>query len=125
MKRFTPCTLFCTALMLSFISATAFAKDPDCTHREAWPSGMAFTQLGNAGLVKPGEVDAAKTVVTRLASEKLRKNRYRQVHWVKFTKLSGEELSAITVNEVSHHECSESGVDVYLISKRYGDAPLK
>jgi hypothetical protein len=86
---------------------------------------MAFTHLKNAGWIKPDSLDTSKTTVTRLASEKLRKNLYRQVHLVKFTQLSGEELSAITVNEVSWDECSMSKGDVYLINQRHGDYSSK
>lgn len=109
------------AVLLQGSSACAGAKDPDCTDPDAWPSGMAFTHLKNAGIIQAGELDSAKTSVTRLASEKIGKNLYRQVHLVRFTKISGDELSAITVNEASTQECSMSGVDVYLVSSRFGN----
>lgn len=109
------------AICLQSTSSYAAAKDPDCTHPDAWPSGMAFTHLKNSGVIQSGELDSAKTSVVRLASQKTGKNLYRQVHRVHFTKISGEVLIAITVNDVSTQECSMSGVDVYLVSKRLGD----
>lgn len=99
----------------------AMAKDPDCTNPNVWPGGMAFTHLKNAGVFRSEELDSTKTSVFRLASEKVGRGLYRQVHLVRFTKLSGEQVSAITVNEVSKQECSMSGVDVHLISKSLGD----
>jgi hypothetical protein len=99
----------------------ALAKTPDCTHPDAWPSGMAFTHLKNAGVVDNDLFDFKKTQVTRLASEKIAKDLYRQVHLVRFFKNSGEQVSAITVNEVSSQECSMSNVDVYLVSRQLGN----
>lgn len=103
------------------IASNAMAKDPDCTHPNAWPSGMAFTYLKNAGVLRSEEVDFTKTSVARLASERVGKNLYRQVHLVRFMKTTGEQVSAIAVNEVSRQECSMSGVDVYLVSQHLGD----
>lgn len=108
------------AICLQSTSSYAATKDPDCTHPDAWPSGMAFTHLKNAGAIQAGELDSAKTSVVRLASQKTGKNLYRQVHRVHFTKISGEVLTVITVNDVSTQECSMSDVDVYLVSKRLG-----
>jgi hypothetical protein len=111
------------AILLVFAAAStwALAKDPDCTNPEAWPAGMAFTHLKNTGVVDNDALDFKKTKVTRLASERVGKDLYRQVHLVRFVRTSGEPVSAITVNEVSRQECSMSGVDVYLVSKRLGD----
>jgi hypothetical protein len=111
---------FISALTIS-LAPYAAAKVPDCTHRDAYPSGMAFTYLKNAGVFRDDELDVEKTTVKRLASEKISKDIYRQVHLIRFTKLSGVQFSAITINEVSAVECSMSGVDVFLISKRLGD----
>lgn len=114
------CQLIVAALPLTF-SQWALAKNPDCTHPDAWPSGMAFSQMKNAGLVDNDILDFTKTKVIRLASEKVGKDVYRQVHLVHFIKKSGEKVDAITVNEVSHQECSMSDVDVYVVSKRLGN----
>jgi hypothetical protein len=108
-------TLFAT------FSICAFAKVPDCTNPDAWPAGMAFTHLKNAGIVDNDVVDFKKTQVKRLASEKIGENLFRQVHFVCFFKRSGEQIQVITVNEVSSEECSMSGVDVYLVSEKIGD----
>lgn len=97
----------------------AFADIPDCTNPDAWPAGMAFTRLKNDGILDNNILDFAKTKVTRLASEKIRKNLYRQVHMVYFFKKSGARIDAITVNDVSHQECSMSDVEVYIVSKQF------
>lgn len=111
----------CVALTLLLLSSSVMAKNPDCSHPDSWPGSMAFATLKNAGLVDNDTVDFKKTQVVYLASEKIGKDLYRQVHLVSFVKTSGEKVEAITVNEASHQECSMSGVDVYVVSKRLGD----
>lgn len=106
---------------LAACSTLLHAKAPDCTNPNAWPAGMAFTHLKNSGIVDHDSVDIRKTEVKRLASEKIGKNLYRQVHLVRFIRAGGEPITAITVNEASSEECSMSGVDVYLVSKELGD----
>jgi hypothetical protein len=107
--------------VLAAVPALALAKTPDCTNPDSWPAGVAFTHLKNAGVVNNDSLDFKKTRVTRLASEKIGKDLYRQVHLVRFFKISGEPILAIAINEVSSQECSMSNVDVYLVSSRLGD----
>lgn len=120
------CFLTAAAAVLFGVGAEVYAKSPDCSHPDAWPSGMAFTHLKNAGMVDNDSLDAKKTRVSRLASERIGKHRYdgkavyRQVHLVQFFKKSGEPIEVITVNDASHIECSMSDVDVYVISKHLG-----
>ncbi len=110
------------SLMLFLIfSSCAFAKAPDCTSPDAWPAGMAFTYLKNAGIVDNATLDFSKTAVTRLASEKVDKDLYRQIHLIRFTKKSGEQVVVITVNDVSSDECSMSDVGVYVVTKQLGN----
>jgi hypothetical protein len=110
-----------TLFMLTLSSFWVSAKPPECTNANAWPAAMAFTHLKNGGIVSNDELDFKKTLVTRLASEKIGKDLYRQIHLVRFVRTSGEPVEAITVNDASSKECSMSGVDVYLITKRFGD----
>ena len=119
-----PYRLTISAVLVA-LSTFVYAKTPDCTHPDAWPASMAFTHLKNAGVVDNDVLDFKKTKVTRLVSEKVGKDFYRQVHLVRFFKTSGEQVLAITVNEVSNQECSMSNVDVYLVSKQLGDYSLK
>lgn len=116
---------FLFLVLLMALSTIAFAKIPNCTRPDGWPAGMAFTHLKNAGALDNSGLDFSETKVTRLASEKIGKDLYRQVHLVKFVKHSGEAVLAMTVNEVSSQECSMSGVDVYLVSKQLGDYSAK
>jgi hypothetical protein len=108
-------------LMLAATSFWVSAKTPDCTNPDSWPAAMAFTHLKNDGVVNNDELDFKKTRVTRLASEKIGRDLYRQIHLVQFIGKSGKPVDVITVNEASSQECSMSGVDVYLITKRLGD----
>ena len=111
------------AVSILVLSFPVFAKSPDCTGPERWPSSMAFVYLKNAEIIDSDTLDFDKPRVVRLASEKIGKDRYRQVHRVTFVKKSGEPLVVITVNDASHEECSVSGVDVYAVSKYLGDTP--
>jgi hypothetical protein len=55
-----------------------------------------------------------------LASEKIGKDLYRQIHYVVFTEKSGRTIEVITSNDASNVECSMSAVKVFVVSKRLG-----
>ena len=111
------------AVSILVLSFPVFAKSPDCTGPERWPSSMAFVYLKNAEIIDSDTLDFDKTRTVRLASEKIGKDLYRQVHLITFVKKSGEIVKTITLNDASHEECSVSGVDVYVVSKYLGDTP--
>ncbi len=93
------------------------AKDPDCS--EGWATPMTFAQLKNAGITDNDKIDFSKTKTTRLASEKIGKDLYRQVYYVKLTEQSGKLIEAIAVHNASQEDCSESGVEVFLVSQHF------
>jgi len=111
--------LFAVAIL---VSSTA-AQTPDYTGTEHWPTMMALTQLKNAGITDPTKIDFTKTKTVRLASEKIGKDLYRQVHRVTFTEKSGKVIEVITLNNVSSKEGSESAVEVFIVTKRLGKYP--
>ena len=82
---------------------------------------MAIGYLKDAGITNNDELNIEKTKTVRLASDKIGKDLYRQIHLVTFTKKSGETIQVITSNDASNEECSMSGVEVYLVSKRLGE----
>ena len=84
---------------------------------------MTQATLKNAGLLDNGEIDFSRTRVIRIASEKIGADRYRQVHRITFTKKSGETLEVIAVNDASHSECSESGVEIFLVARHFPASP--
>src|SRR5438045_3406526 len=122
-RFFTVCAgLLCLALAHHFEARSAQAQSvvssapsrghlspPDCTGPEDWPASIAFVHLKNAGLTNNDKLDFAKTTVVRLASERISKRLYRQVHDVTFTEKSGRTLEVITVSDASNEECSEGG----------------
>ncbi len=81
---------------------------------------MALVHLNNAGITNGSKVDPKKTKTLRLASERIGKDLYHQIHHVTFTETSGKIVAVITSNNVSNEECSMSGVDVYVITKQLG-----
>ena len=93
---------------------------PDCAGVQRWATTMAFVHLKNAGLTDNDRLEFSKTKTTRLASEQIGSDLFRQVHRVVFSEKSGSVIEVITVNDASREECSMSGVDVFLVSKRLG-----
>lgn len=100
--------------------SSAQDKHPPCAGVERWATKMAFVHLKNAGITDNDKLDITKTKTNRLASQRIGKDLYRQIHHVVFTEKSGNVIEVITVNNASNQECSESGVDVFLISRRLG-----
>ncbi len=98
----------------------ALAAQPECTGVERWPTSMAFVHLKNAGLTDNDKLDFSKTKTVRLASERIGKDLYRQIHHVVFTEKSGATIEVITASDASNEECSMSGVEVFVISRRLG-----
>jgi hypothetical protein len=92
------------------------ANGPDCAG--GWPTDMAFSLLKNAGVTDNDEVDFDKTKTTRVASEKIGKDLYHQVYDVVFTKKDGETLEAIAVHDASNEECSMTGVELFVVSRK-------
>ena len=109
------------ALLMGHVAA--IAATPKCDSPESWPGSMALTHLKNAGVIDAHSFNLKTTTVQVIASEKIDKDLYRQVHLVRFFKQTGEELDAITVNNASSQECSMSDVEVYLVAKQYGISP--
>lgn len=107
-------------ILLVLFPSLAFTEDPDCTGVDRWPTTMAFVHLKNAGLTDNDKLDFTKTKTIRLASEKIDKNLYRQVHHIIFTEKSGNTIEVITINDASKDECSMSGVDVFVVSQHLG-----
>jgi hypothetical protein len=108
------------SLLIAMPVWTALADSPDCGHPDDWAASMAFAHLKNAGLVRNDTTDLSKTKVVQLVSAKTGKDLYRQVYKITFTDKSGNTVEVITINDASHTECSESGVEVFVISKDLG-----
>ena len=78
---------------------------------------MTFVHLKNAGIADNKNIDFSKTKTVRLASEQIGKDLWHQVYRVTYTKTSGELIEAIAVHDASDTECSETGVQVFVVSK--------
>jgi hypothetical protein len=110
------------ALLLLGVTAsvTAVAGSPDCGGPNGWAARIALARLQNAGLILM-ESDFPTTKVVRLASEKIGKDLYRQIHKVTFANNSGATIEVISMNDASHVECSMSGVEVFVVSHDLGN----
>ena len=115
-------TCLLSAVVLGALASSAIAATPDCSGINRWATSMAFGALKNAGITNNDKVDFTKTKTVKLASEKIGKDLYRQVHLVTFTEKSGQTIEAITRNDASSEDCSMSGVEVYVVSRRLGEA---
>ena len=100
--------------------APACAKEPNCSGTHNWAATMAFVHLKNAGLTSNNKIESTQTKTTLLASRLIGKDLYRQINRVVFTEKSGNKIEVITSNNASSEECSMSGVEVFVISKRLG-----
>ncbi len=85
---------------------------------------MAFGYLKDAGITDNYKLDFSKTKTGRLASEKIGKDLYRQIHHITFIEKSGNTIEVITVNDASNEECSMSGIDVFVVNRHIGDYPI-
>lgn len=108
-----------------FIAALALATPALCLASSplqcvSWPKNMAEVHLKNVGITDPTLLDESKTHAVRLASEKIGKDLYRDVYDITFYEKSGRAIEVITSSESSSSECSMSGVDVYVVSKKIG-----
>lgn len=101
-------------------SLSLAAAPPDCSGVNRYATNMAFVHLKNAGITDNETLDFAKTKTVRIASEQISEDLHRQVHLVRFIERTGNVIEVITVNDASHEECSMSGVEVFVISKRLG-----
>jgi len=117
--------LLMAIILLILSPSLALPNDPDCTGVERWPTSMAFVHLKNAGLTDSNRMDFTKTITIRLASEKIGKNLYRQIHHIMFSEKSGRTIEVITSNKASSEECSMSDVDVFVISQHLGNLKEK
>lgn len=115
-------TLMIAIILLILLPSLAFTEGPDCTGVDRWPTSMAFVHLKNAGLTDNDRLDFTKTKTIRLASEKIGKDLYRQIHYIIFIEKSGNTIEVITSNEVSNEECSMSGVDVFVVKQHLGNS---
>lgn len=115
---------------LSFVciicSTATFAAQPqftDCSGPEKWAAALVGVRLKNLNLIQQiGGYD--KIEVKLLASEQLPsqghdRDIFRQVHKITIHD-NGNIFTAITVNDASRQECSESGGDVYFIAIECG-----
>jgi hypothetical protein len=111
--RWAPRTMKALLSSVVLIPTLAWSAHPDCAGR--WPTTMAYVHLKNAGIVV--EQPTAKT--TRLASEQIGPDLYRQVHLVSFPKGS-KSVKVITINDASSQECSMSEVQAFVVSQELG-----
>ena len=103
------------------LTGLAQAKSPECAGVDNWATAMAFVHLKNAGLTTNDELDLKLTRAVRLASEQIGPDLYRQIHHIAFARKAGGSIEVITSNNASSTECSMSGVQVFVVSKRLGD----
>jgi hypothetical protein len=104
------------AIILS--TAPAFAKDPDCGGPNHWPAAMVFVAMKNAKIVTNDQIDFSRTRVTRIASEQIGPDLWRQVHLVQYFRRDGSALEAIAVSDSSQDECSMGDVKTFVISTK-------
>jgi hypothetical protein len=80
------------------------------------PAQVAQRWLTDAGVVEAGQLDSTEAILTKISSQKIGKNLFRQVHLVILAKKSGQAVEAVAVADVSTRECRVAKVEVYLVA---------
>ena len=104
------------------IASPAKGLGLSCSGPDNWAAGSAFGQLKNAGITDNSRLDFTKTKVSLLASERIGRDLYRQIHRIVFTEKTGKTIEVITSNEASSEECSMSAVEVFVVSRHLDDS---
>lgn len=107
---------------LAVATSTGLPKGPpDCSQ---WYKTMVWVNLKNEGLVDPPKVTDTSGQATLLASETVGPNQLRKyVYLVTFPSKAGGSVQAIATGRSSKTECSETGVNVYIVSKFIDGGP--
>jgi hypothetical protein len=103
-------------LCVALLSVSPVLADPRCDGPESWPAAMTHAQLKNEGIIANEEVDFSRTAVQQIASQRIKRNLYRQVFRIAFHLNNGRLVQAIAVSDASKEECSISGVTIYRIA---------
>lgn len=104
-------------LTIAFLApALCMAKSPPCA---SWPTNMALVVLKNSGITDPTKLDESKTEAVQIASEPIGKGIYKQVYDITFHEKSGRTIEVVTSGKASWEECSISGVDVYIVFRKF------
>lgn len=120
MKRFLQ-----IASVLALLTSPVSAQGAKCDGPNNWPAANVFGAMKNAGIATNAEINFDRTVVKRIASDKIGKDLWRQVHLVKYYRKDGSTLKALAVSNASLEECSMSDVQTFVISEELSPAGEK
>jgi hypothetical protein len=90
-------------------------KGPDLIG--SWPTTMTLRVLEDAGLVDAGQIDPSGTETAQVGSEKVGKNLWSQLYFVRFRLRTGNTVQAIAAVNTSTAADMRSGPVVYVVSK--------
>lgn len=108
-----------TAIIIIAISNLLIAE-PNNGH---WAESMTFVYLKNLGLVNNYNIDFSKTKTTRLLSEKIGNDLYKQMYFVRYFYTNGNTIDVLAMHNASDKELSMSDVEIFIISEyvnKYG-----
>lgn len=89
----------------------------DCSKVGRWAETMSYVHLKNKHIINDSNIKADKTTISLLAEQKNDDNTFTQVHLVTYEKTDGKKIKTISINKASKEECSETGVDVYVVDE--------
>jgi hypothetical protein len=90
----------------------------DCNYLHNYAENISYLKLKDQKLIKPNDVIENKTKSVLIASEKINKNLYKDVHLITFFLKNNTTIKVISINYSSPEECSMSDVEVYLIKSK-------
>ena len=106
-------------IIFTILTISLFAGHTyDCSYLHNYAENISYLKLKDQKLINPDSVIENKTKSILIASEKINKNLYKDVHLITFFLKNNTTIKVIAINNSSPEECSMSDVDIYLIKSK-------
>lgn len=102
---------------LSSAGQSSFGDDKGPNLSGSWPTSLTLNVLQGGGLLDAGQIDESGTRAERLASEKVGKDLWNQIYFVRFKLRTGKTVEAIARVSASSAPDMRSGPVVYVVSR--------
>lgn len=117
MAKLKSMLFFSLVICVSAASQSSSGSDKGPNLSGGWPTSLTLLVLQDGGLVDAGQIDESGTQTEQLASEKVGKNLWNQIYFVRFKLRTGKAVEAIARVSASSVPDMRSGPVVYVVSK--------